>query len=93
MEMSAFSSSSFNGILNEEPFLNRDYMAEAKQVKGVDQFTEDFVYDVPNDCYFVLGDNRLNSLDSREMGCFKMDDIVGKAGYLIYPFSHFGMIK
>ena len=82
-----------NGILYEEPFLNRDYMAEAKQVKGVDRFTEDFVYDVPNDGYFVLGDNRLNSLDSREMGCFKMDDIVGKAGYLIYPFSHFGMIK
>lgn len=43
--------------------------------------------------YFVLGDNRSESLDSRAFGTFKEKDIKGKAGFTIYPFKRFGSKK
>lgn len=33
---------------------------------------------IPEDCVFVLGDNRNNSADSRVLGCINTDDIFGK---------------
>ena len=46
------------------------------------------------DEYFVLGDNRNNSTDSRfeAVGNIKGEDIVGKAWLRIYPFSDFGLV-
>lgn len=38
---------------------------------------------------FVLGDNRVNSLDSRIFGPVKSEDIVGKLELRIYPFNTF----
>ncbi len=47
-----------------------------------------------DDEYFVLGDNRNNSTDSRfeDVGNIKGEDIVGKAWLRIYPFSNFGLV-
>ena len=45
--------------------------------------------------YFVLGDNRNNSTDSRvsQVGNIKRDDIIGRAWVRIWPFDKFGVLK
>lgn len=52
--------------------------------------TEDFEVTVPEGKYFVLGDNRGNSLDSRYFGAFDKKKILGKTKLVLFPFSRFG---
>jgi len=55
-----------NGEIVEEP-----YVAEY----SIETYTGNLT--VPTGCYFVLGDNRDNSLDSREFGVVSSDQITG----------------
>ncbi len=45
---------------------------------------------IPSDSYFVMGDNRNNSKDSRMIGPVKKSQIVGKTKLVIFPFSNKG---
>lgn len=55
--------------------------------------TEDFIFTTQEGEYFVLGDNRKVSKDSRLLGNFTKEDIVGKVSFRLLPFKKFGKIE
>ena len=50
-------------------------------------------YTVPENYYFLLGDNRNNSIDSRIYGSVNKRQIIGKAVYKIYPLNEISKIN
>ncbi len=75
-----------NGELYEE-----EYILEEMQLRG----DIDFPYAIPADTYFVMGDNRNNSSDSRyqDVGTIEKDKIIGHAVFRLWPINKFGQIK
>lgn len=82
-----------NGKYVAEPFLDKEFMETSKQESRKENFTADFKVTLKEDEYFVMGDNRLHSEDSRALGSFKLEEFVGKNGFVIFPFNHFGWIN
>jgi signal peptidase I len=48
---------------------------------------------VPEGQLFLMGDNRQNSLDSREIGTISVDEIVGKANLVYWPINEIKIVK
>lgn len=71
-----------NGILCHD-----DFVAELSH--------DDGVYQVPEGCYFMMGDNRNHSHDSRfwKNTFVRQDQIRGKVKYILFPFSRTGAVK
>jgi signal peptidase I len=69
-----------NGEKLEEPY--------AQQL-AVGECDLEFPYQVPQEQYFVLGDMRESSIDSRNtlIGCVEKDQIVGRVFFRIWPFK------
>lgn len=48
---------------------------------------------IPDNSYFIMGDNRNHSSDSRNFGPVSIEQIQGKTGFTIFPFTKFGFVK
>lgn len=70
--------------------LQEDYIND---LTLLDEGGHDYPVTVPENCVFVMGDNRMNSLDSRDsrVGFVPEDEILGKVSLRIFPFSRFGV--
>ena len=74
-----------DGVELDEPYLTeRDF--------GNTNIT--FPYTVPEHTYFVMGDNRSTSIDSRntKIGCISEGQIIGKLIFCFWPFDELGTI-
>lgn len=70
-----------NGVLLNEPFITGKYNPQAETLK------------VPPDDFFVMGDNRPNSKDSRYFGFVPRSYIVGKAVLVYWPLNQWQLIN
>ena len=81
-----------NIYINGE-MLSESYGREIIRPENVGLASEPIV--LGEDEYFVMGDNRNNSTDSRfaQVGNIKREDIIGRAWIRIWPFSGFGVLR
>ena len=70
--------------------LNEPYVSE----KALGECDVEFPYQVPENSYFVMGDHRETSIDSRSsvIGCIADDQLIGKIICKIWPLSEFDWI-
>ncbi len=72
--------------------INEAYLPEDFLTSGGQYIPEGLLTTVPENEYFVLGDNRNQSSDSREFGTIKKEDIVGRAFFRYWPPNRIGLI-
>jgi signal peptidase I len=72
-----------NGTLLEEPYVPDDYRDRMSKEERV----------VPEDSYFVLGDHRNSSNDSRAWGYVPKNLIYGKAVFAYWPLDKMGRVR
>ena len=75
-----------NGRELDEPYVSQKALGECDL---------EFPYQVPESRYFLMGDHRETSVDSRSsmVGCISNEQLVGKIVFRVWPFSAFGLLK
>lgn len=74
-----------NGEFVEENFINTETKNFDTAIFGSET--------IPENYYFVLGDNRPNSADSRIIGLIHKNEIIGTTNFSLFPFTRFGIVK
>ena len=78
-----------NGNLLDES----NYLSSSIYTNGGDCLKEGETITIPEGRYFVCGDNRPHSSDSRMFGPIDSKDIKGKAWIVYFPFNQFRLVK
>lgn len=78
------------GTLNETYNYSSNYQSVAKQAFN---FTNDFKITVPKESFFLMGDNRLISKDSRSFGSVPKECLLGKVIFRFWPLEKLQIIS
>lgn len=74
-----------NGEEHSQPFLSEEAQYKTGNFGPIN---------IPEDSYFVMGDNRAISKDSRNgLGFILKEEIIGRSELIIYPFNEWELIK
>lgn len=77
-----------NDVEVEETYLDQAFIQDVMEEQEYLYFTSDYPkITLKEDEYFLMGDNRISSTDSRVHGPFQRKDIIAKDIYVFFPFS------
>ena len=76
-----------NGVRVEEPYLNPEQTSQVEPSARCGTKTDRAPDVIPDDQVFVMGDNRVQSFDSRNFGPINTGKIRGRAFVVIWPAS------
>ncbi len=72
--------------------LDEDYIPDVSPTYGGGFLQENETYSIPEGNFFVLGDNRPHSSDSRSWGTITKDKITGRAWVIYWPPKNAGLV-